>query len=237
MTNLNNGIKLTCPVSRIPLTMMPLRSARLAISGGAPLIARTTGRKPIGETETVLLREDGKLAYPIVSGIPILLGPEGIAASATDFDLVTSYYAEAYSEIEFYDAAAASLAEQIRLGTLASVRAEGIQWLDQLRKSRGPDLATFPYPIERWLASRMDLGSEWDCYQHIGSVTGERVLQVGGYWHCCNKPDSGRCRESYVGYSDGWRSKIGSRVSPSIGSVASMHRRNCRRTAVPGLRH
>jgi ubiquinone/menaquinone biosynthesis C-methylase UbiE/uncharacterized protein YbaR (Trm112 family) len=175
---------LVCPLTGDPVAAASLTTARLAITRGNPLATRTReGTKdvpPIGETESVLLREDGRAAYPIVSGVPVLLAPEILTATPTKFDLVTSHYAEAYSETAFYDASAASLAEQIRHGSLTSVDAEGIQSLDRIRRLRSEDLATFPYPLDRWLASRMDLGSEWDCYRHIAPVKDQRVLQLGG---------------------------------------------------------
>jgi ubiquinone/menaquinone biosynthesis C-methylase UbiE/uncharacterized protein YbaR (Trm112 family) len=179
---------LVCPLTREPVAEAALTTARIAIAQGNPLATRrnggANGARPIGETESVLLRQDGRAAYPIVSGVPVLLAPEVLTATATKFDLVTSHYAEAYNETGFYDASAASLAEQIRRSSLAEADAEGIRWLDKLRRLCIEDRATFPYPYDRWLASRMDLGSEWDRYRHIAPhiapVKDQRVLQLGG---------------------------------------------------------
>src|SRR4051812_28400834 len=99
---------LVCPLTRLPVGEASLATARETITGGRPLAARritaANAAVPIGETQSVLLREDGRAAYPIVDGFPVLLGPEALGATPAEFDLVTSHYAEAYSETEFYNA-------------------------------------------------------------------------------------------------------------------------------------
>jgi uncharacterized protein YbaR (Trm112 family)/ubiquinone/menaquinone biosynthesis C-methylase UbiE len=177
---------LVCPATRQRLHVVPLEEARARVAGGAPLRARAeTAKAPVtGETEWVLLREDETAAYPIVSGIPVLLAPEVLrnpSLQAT-FDLREPQYAEAYLEMEFYNSVGFNDAEALRKsGSLLGVKgSESLQHLERLRllpeKARG----SFPQPPKVWVYSRMDLQSEWDCYQHIGSVEGQRVLQLGG---------------------------------------------------------
>jgi hypothetical protein len=164
------------------LRAVPLTESRDVIGGGRPLATRTaSGQKaPIGETPTVLLRADHTAAYPVVDGYPVLLGPEVLTATATAFDLVHSHYAEAYLETAFYNAEATAKAEQIRQHGLASSSSEGVRWLDRLRQLPALVRHQFPEPSDVWLVDRMDLGANWDCHTHIGSVRDQRVVQVGG---------------------------------------------------------
>lgn len=197
---------LACPLTRLPVKEVPLAEARAAISAGRPLRCRTSGKTPVGETPTVLLRQDNLAAYPIVDGYPIMLGPEVLMAVAPEFDLANSHYAEAYLETEFYDAEAAASADAIRAGSLTSSQSEGIRWLARLRDISPAERRDFPYPITRWLVDRMDLGANWDCYAHIGSVVDQRVLQVGGTGH-------GVLALLLAGASDGWL------VTPMLGEA------------------
>ena len=138
---------------------------------------------PVGETAEVMLREDGEAAYPIVKGVPVLLGPEALAPPArrVSFDLTTGRYAEAYSEAAFYNSVALAEADTLRAsGSVAGIESESMQHLLSLSKLPAEDVATFPRPIERWLSARMDLGSETDCFLHIGAVVGRSVLVIGG---------------------------------------------------------
>ena len=40
--------------------------------------------------------------------------------------------------------------------------------------------ADFPNPPLQWLVAGMDLGSEWDCYNHLAPVQNKSALQLGG---------------------------------------------------------
>lgn len=127
-------------------------------------------REPLAEVGQHLVRPDGA-AYRIVEGFPLLLGPEVERGTAPRKEGI---YAEAYAEMGFYNAYAEELLRKVRTGPLAATGAEGIQSLERL--SAEPS----SFPNENWLISRMDVNSEWDCYQHIGPVAGQSVLQVGG---------------------------------------------------------
>jgi ubiquinone/menaquinone biosynthesis C-methylase UbiE/uncharacterized protein YbaR (Trm112 family) len=171
---------LACPVTRLPVREVPLEDARRAITGGRPLATRKSGKAPIGETATVMLRQDDKAAYPVVRGFPVMLGPEMLTAEPTYFDLAHSHYAEAYSETEFYDAEASAKAAELRNGSLDQSTSEILRWLASMARRPQIELADFPRPERLWVNDRMDLGANVDCLQHIGSVKGQRVLQLGG---------------------------------------------------------
>src|ERR1700722_8523221 len=177
---------LVCPLTRQPLRVVSLEEARNRIAGGAALRARvaTTAAAAIGETDMVLLRDDHRAAYPIVSGIPVLLAPEVLtdAQHQPSFDLSAPQYAEAYLEMAFYNDIGFKEAETLRRsGSLVAGQAdETMQHLERLRLRPAQERATFPEPPKVWLHARMDLQSEWDCYTHIAPVKGQRVLQLGG---------------------------------------------------------
>ncbi len=60
-------------------------------------------------TDTLLVREDGIVAYPVIDEIPVLLGPEAlfVGEEETSFNLAEPKYAEAYVEMDVYNATAA----------------------------------------------------------------------------------------------------------------------------------
>lgn len=70
---------LACPESRQPLQMADeglLESVNRAIAAGG---LKNVGGQPVSETlEAGLVREDGKVVYPIRGGIPVLLVDEGL---------------------------------------------------------------------------------------------------------------------------------------------------------------
>ena len=200
------NVVLTCPTTRLPLRRVDLATAREAINDARALATRSNGRTPVGETATVLLRGDDQAAYPIVDGFPILLGPEVLTARPTTFDLEHGRYAESYLETAFYDAEAAAKAEEIRRGSLARSDSEVIRWLDGISRLPASARQDFPSPSALWLNDRMDLGANWDCYSHVGSMSGKRVLQIGG---------SGASVTGFMlaGASEGWL------VTPMVGEA------------------
>ncbi len=184
--NLSLAADLVCPVTRQRLQVVSRDEARARIARGSVLSARQqTGSAPvIGETDQMLLRADEQAAYPIVCGIPVLLAPEvlGSPQALLRFNLQDPQYAEAYAEMDFYNAVGFKEAETLReSGSLLAVKSsESLQHLERLRLLPGHERDSFPQPPKVWAHSRLDLQSEWDCYRHIGSVRGQRVLQLGG---------------------------------------------------------
>jgi SAM-dependent methyltransferase/uncharacterized protein YbaR (Trm112 family) len=185
-----NGLTLAdgliCPISHRNLSLVSLQNARNRICSGAPLAPRieTPGVPVVGETDWVLIRDDDAAAFPIVSGIPILLAPEmlGDSRSRRYFDLKAPQYAESYLEMEFYNSTGFKEAERLRRtdSLIAGDAGEGLQHLERLRRRAATERESFPEPADIWLHSRMDLQSEWDSFVHIGPVKGQRLLQLGG---------------------------------------------------------
>jgi SAM-dependent methyltransferase len=126
--------------------------------------------EPLERAGELLVRADGA-AYPIRDGFPVLMGPD---IQNTEPPRKEGMYAEAYAEMGFYNAYSDELLTRIRAGPLTGSREEGIRGLDRLMHEHSR------FPHENWLLSRMDVDAEWDGLQHIGSVTGQRVLQIGG---------------------------------------------------------
>ncbi|SIO38640.1 Methyltransferase domain-containing protein [Bradyrhizobium erythrophlei] len=146
---------LVCPVTKRPLTQ---------ISNG------------------LLSTEDGLVGYPIHDQFPILLGPEAITERPLwPRDLQAPQYAEAYKEMEFYNEAGREQARQITsIASLEMHSSHGIRHLAVLSKLTAAERSSFPYPSNVWLYSAIDVAAERDCYRHIGSVMGKRVMQIGG---------------------------------------------------------
>jgi len=76
---------LCCPVTRSPLGRLPkdrLDRLTLAIERGA---IKDRGDRTLTEPlAAALVTRDGKLAYPIIDGIPVLLEDRGIALTQLD---------------------------------------------------------------------------------------------------------------------------------------------------------
>ena len=67
-----------CPKTKLPLRAMSLADAQQAM-GSERLVPRSNAEPaPFGVTSTLMVRSDNACAYPVVDGIPILLGPEQI---------------------------------------------------------------------------------------------------------------------------------------------------------------
>src|SRR3712207_5039552 len=96
--------RLVCPLSGQGLRLLPLEAAEAAVSHGRLRVARPTGYTPVGRTSMVLLREDCQAAYPVVDGIPVLRSPEMLTLVARDVDVTVPRFAEAYAEMDHYDA-------------------------------------------------------------------------------------------------------------------------------------
>ncbi|HEU4617631.1 MAG TPA: Trm112 family protein [Gammaproteobacteria bacterium] len=73
---------LCCPVTRLPLERMPVsRLERLNALVGERKIKNRGGATVEQALEEALVTRDGKLAYPVRDGIPVLLEDEGIELS------------------------------------------------------------------------------------------------------------------------------------------------------------
>ncbi|MBN1240919.1 MAG: Trm112 family protein [Gammaproteobacteria bacterium] len=68
-----------CPVTRLPLQVMPSnRAERLNAMIGEHRIRNRDGQVVDGTAEQWLMTRDGKLAYPVRDGIPVLIDDHGV---------------------------------------------------------------------------------------------------------------------------------------------------------------
>jgi uncharacterized protein YbaR (Trm112 family) len=165
---------LVCPVTKQKLRLSDLSMA--AGMMGGKLEPRTNKEiPPIGVTPKVLLREDLQMAYPVVDGIPVLMGPEGLtnANNARRVNLRDQKYAEAYEEMAHYNEVASKEAENID-------QAENYRKLKPILKFLKHQQASFPAPKEIWLDATYNCVCQWEAYAHLVDLTGKQMLQLGG---------------------------------------------------------
>jgi uncharacterized protein YbaR (Trm112 family) len=166
---------LACPLTGLRLREATLEAAEAEACEGQKFTVRSGGPQPLGRTPTVLLREDGRAAYPVISGIPVLLAPEQLAppdAAHPALDLRAPQYAEAYEEMDFYNAVA-----QHQAGALASADLPRLSRITELSEA---ELRRFPEPAALWLDATYETTAQWDAYRHLAPVAGTRILQLGG---------------------------------------------------------
>jgi uncharacterized protein YbaR (Trm112 family) len=163
---------LVCPETKIPLRECSLEEAKEAMCVDSPLRWRTEGfPNAVGPTARVMLREDSSGAYPIVDGVPLLLFPEMLfpKRSEKQFDLKNPMWAEAYEEMEFYNAVCIAETNQLLAGGA-----------NPLPPNLARHVSTFPYPTDVWLDEEHDACGQLDCYLNLGNISGMKVLQLGG---------------------------------------------------------
>lgn len=170
-----------CPTTRQRLRLCSLQEAEATL--GAPLVSLRVCEgedrdkaPPFGPTPEVLLREDNRLAYPVVDGVPVLLAPEALGPErdCRVFDLRQPRYDEAYSEMRFYNELASEQAERVE-------QLDCFDLLKPLIESRDLQGSNdFPAPRAKWLDAVYDSASQADAYEHLAPITGSRVLQLGG---------------------------------------------------------
>jgi uncharacterized protein YbaR (Trm112 family)/SAM-dependent methyltransferase len=172
---------LACPLTKQPLKRLSLESAEQEMNAGKPLQARRTHgteEAATGRTSEVLMRSDGQVAYPIVDGIPILLGPEALFADGVEpppSDLLLPQYAEAYAEMDHYNKQASTEAKNI----VESESFEAIRSV--LRAEVGEkDVPSFPNPWRVWIDAPYDLQAQYEAYNFLAPVLGKTILQLGG---------------------------------------------------------
>ncbi|MEQ7127295.1 methyltransferase domain-containing protein [Actinopolymorpha sp. B11F2] len=146
-----------------PETGLPLRRLRRAdaeqITG--QLLAR---RGALYEkADDLLVRIDNKAAYPVIKGVPLLLVPEAQTPLRRDVDLSDPRWGEAYEEMDFYSRSATAHLEAID-GHIAA--------LESLRNITWPSL--------RHVDAAYDAASQWDAYSHLGALSGQVMMQLGG---------------------------------------------------------
>lgn len=169
-------------VALTDLLRCPVTGQSLALVEGdanwVPLPRRAGAPKPIGVGSDVdamaLLVKDRSAAYPVVKGIPVLLGPErlvpaDIASTHEAVDLSVPEYAEAYEEMDYYNDPTSSLSYDSIMGALTLHRSQVASFG-----------TTFPHPARIWVDAPHDSLSQLEGYAHLSPVAGKRVLQIGG---------------------------------------------------------
>lgn len=168
-----SDLRLVCPQTKQPLVIMSLEEADHACGGTLAPPARTHP-PAIGRTPLVFLREDGKLAYPILHGIPILLAPEALVGGSAKHASVSSpAYAEAYKEMEFYDAESEKQLTDVAASETAATVWPAIRATEAERSS-------FPRPREVWIDAMYDSAAQYDAYRYLAGAKHNLVLQLGG---------------------------------------------------------
>lgn len=163
---------LRCPVTGRPLAFAESGSdwvpvPRKGRDAPAPIAAARVA-------DALLLGEDASFAYPVVDGIPVLLGPErlvpsAVAPSLESIDLSTPEYREAYEEMAFYNDSADESSYDVIMGALALHR-------DQVSSVA----STFPRPARLWVDATHESLTQLEAYAHLAPVRGKRALQIGG---------------------------------------------------------
>lgn len=73
---------LCCPVSKTPLTRLsPGRLKKLNEAIAASEVQYVDGAAVEGALREALITEDSKVIYPVIDGIPVLLGEKGIGTT------------------------------------------------------------------------------------------------------------------------------------------------------------
>ena len=167
---------LVCPLTGQALHPTPIEAAEAELCKGEQLAPRAIQLpRPVGRTATVLVRDDGACAYPVLDGIPILLGPERLVPPGEPFevDLAAPQYAEAYRDMDFYNTVTADLAATVASSGFARSFGDLIPMPSTFRKA-------FPEPRGLWIDAPYEPGAQWDAYLHLAPLMGKRVLQLGG---------------------------------------------------------
>ncbi len=206
-TNVSAALPLlACPATKLPLVLCTAEQAEARM--GARLAARKDSvnakgvvARPHGVTPSVLLREDLRVAYPVVDGIPILLVPEMLVPEGQEkaVDLRDPKYAEAYEEMEFYNRVATEEAEHI-------TDADCYRVVEPVLRASAADRASFPAPRSVWIDTIYDAAAQSDCYRHLAPIQGKRILQVGG-------KGSHAVKFALGGAAEGWA------MSPMLGEM------------------
>ena len=137
-------------------------------------IRRIGVSQTIGRTPTVMLRKDGRRAYPVVDGVPVMLVPEALVEEGDGavIDLADPRYAEAYEEREHYDRLAEEELKQIAGSDLS-------REIEFLRSSAfRPE--RFPHPRRAHIDAPFEPTAQWRAFEHLSPLTGKRLLQLGG---------------------------------------------------------
>jgi SAM-dependent methyltransferase/uncharacterized protein YbaR (Trm112 family) len=165
---------LVCPITRQLLTgPSPVEDVT-----GLGLRRRPTDppTSPLPGAEHLLLREGQRFAYPVVEGVPILLGPEALVRGPAADEVVNlrdARYAESYEEMEFYTGEADK-------HDIATHPTETVSVVREVAAMPHDQRGRYPYPPRNWVTHTFDNMAAWDAARHVAPVEGKRVIQIGG---------------------------------------------------------
>lgn len=160
---------LVCPVTGNSLAEVDRQGVLDALGENVGRLAASRQNVSRDElTEQALLRSDGRGAYPVVDGIPILLAPEMLVdlAGAGLIDTGQDPYREAYEEMDFYNAVAATAHSDVSSSDAYQVVRPVV------------NAGSFPGPD--WLDATYDLASQADAYDFMSPMKDMKALQIGG---------------------------------------------------------
>ncbi len=169
---------------RCPVTGSGLEPARLRAGEGlVPVPRQGRDASPVGVTDRLLRLSDGSAAYPVVDGIPVLLGPERLvpadspAARHPVFDLRDPLYAEAWEERDHYNAVSRiNLANLTRHGVSEAEFMEGLATAGDVSAAA----RSFPEPATIWVEAGYVSRPILEAYRHMAPVRDRTFLQIGG---------------------------------------------------------
>lgn len=167
---------LVCPKTKLKFSLSTLTESEEGLEGTGKLLShKESFVRTLGGVNDVLVREDHKVLYPVVEGIPIIMIPEMLAKSENlpKCDLSDPKYSEAYSEMTHYNKAALLEEKNIRKSTSFELLSPVLNISNKERKF-------FPKPMGVWIDAVYDCAAQWDVYEHIAPLQGKRVLQLGG---------------------------------------------------------
>lgn len=169
---------------RCPVTGSELEPARLRAGERLVTVPRQgQNASPVGVTDRLLRLSDGSAAYPVVDGIPVLLGPERLvpadspAARHPVYDLRDPLYAEAWEERDHYNAVSRlKLANLTRHGVRQAESMEGLVTAGDLSAAA----RSFPEPATIWVQAGYNSRPILEAYRHLTPVRARTFLQIGG---------------------------------------------------------
>jgi uncharacterized protein YbaR (Trm112 family)/SAM-dependent methyltransferase len=160
---------LVCPITRRSLVEVDRQLVFDALGANIGRLAAnraTVSREQV--TDKALLRSDGRGAYPVVEGIPILLAPEMLVSigDAESIDTDQDPYREAYEEMDFYNAEAARANSDVSNSDAYQMVSPALN----AGSFSGPD----------WLDAMYDKASQADAYEFMSPMKDMKALQLGG---------------------------------------------------------
>lgn len=170
--------KLVCPRTRQPFSReakIDTAASWMEANGFSPIKRTGMGAPRFDAFDGVLLTQDGMIAFPVVDHFPALMWPDAVIRDGiqAEVDLSDRTYAEAYSEMAFYNPVGAKRAEAL----FSTPLYREFQALAQRAAEARQD---FPDPLDLWIESVHDSGAQIDVYRYLAPLIGKTFLQLGG---------------------------------------------------------